>query len=80
MSIILEVNIGLFNVTASLLQLNESSSFIFTLACASLLIGFSLLWLSSGFVHLIPDAWQLSEEDNAINTMLNTGIHSVFDT
>lgn len=29
----------------------------------------SFLWLSSGFVHLIPDAWQLSEEDNTVDTM-----------
>lgn len=35
---------------------------------------------SSGIVHLTPYAWQLSEEDNPIDTTRNVGICSTFDT
>lgn len=35
---------------------------------------------SSGIVHLTPYAWQLSEEDNPIDTTRNDGICSTFDT
>lgn len=35
---------------------------------------------SSGIVHLTPYAWQLSEEDNPIDTTRNIGIGSTFDT
>lgn len=38
------------------------------------------LYSSSGIVHLTPYAWQLSEEDNPIDTTRNIGICSTYDT
>ena len=34
----------------------------------------SSLGCSSGLVHLIPDAWQLSNEDNSINAKHNADL------
>lgn len=38
----------------------------------------SSLWCSSGLVHLIPDAWQLSKEDNSNNAKRNADLQHLW--
>lgn len=63
-----------------LLQLHQREASSQILHSISIFLFHFFLYSSSGILHLTPDAWQRSEEDNTINRTHNTRIRSTFDT